>query len=172
MICSCHTTDDVYTHHWHPTVAYLRRRGYRHHDAEDITADALAILVGRMTTRPPRIMPCAWLRYRKWVVATRFLRKKRVELVGNLDMREGPSSPQDVHLDVRNALILLPTLQSQVVQALYFDGWTYRECAARLGRSREGVRRIEFRALARLAFILQDYRDTPPPASLQEGWGT
>jgi len=56
----------------------------------------------------------------------------------------------DTCSDVRNAVSRLPERWKMVVQALYFDGLSYQQCAERMHIAKRTAQEIEHKALTRM----------------------
>jgi RNA polymerase sigma-70 factor (ECF subfamily) len=155
----------LYAHYADDIYGYVRSIVHDHHDAEDVTQQLFAKLMGVIGSYQERQVPFfAWLLRVARNVAVDHLRKRR--LVPVEDVRAAQESVPEARAgrritDLKDALATLPQAQREVVVLRHFAGLSPTEIAARTGRSEGSIHGLHHRGRRALSAELIS-RDAAP----------
>jgi RNA polymerase sigma-70 factor, ECF subfamily len=123
------------------------------HEAEDVTQQVFAKLLGSLTRYQPRTVPfSAWILRVAHNAAIDHMRSRRpvpVEEVRGPEPADDGSSRERFR-DLRVALDALPKEQREVILLRFLVGLSPREIAERMGRSEDAVNGLQHRGRRRL----------------------
>ena len=123
------------------------------HEAEDVTQQVFAKLLGSLARYQPRSVPfSAWVLRVAHNAAIDHMRSRRpvpVEEVRAPEEADDGSSRESFQ-DLRVALDALPREQREVIVLRFFVGLSPREIAERMGRSEDAVNGLQHRGRRRL----------------------
>jgi RNA polymerase sigma-70 factor, ECF subfamily len=123
------------------------------HEAEDVTQQVFAKLLGSLGRYQPRAVPfSAWILRVAHNAAIDHMRARRPVPVEEV---RGPEPADDGHSrerfrELRVALDTLPAEQREVIVLRFLVGLSPREIAARMGRSEDAVNGLQHRGRRRL----------------------
>jgi RNA polymerase sigma-70 factor (ECF subfamily) len=123
------------------------------HEAEDVTQQVFAKLLGSLTRYQPRTVPfSAWILRVAHNAAIDHMRSRRpvpIEEVRSPDV-EADDTGYEKLLDLREALDALPPEQREVIVLRFVCGLSPAEIAERIGRSEDAVHGLQHRGRRRL----------------------
>jgi len=123
------------------------------HEAEDVTQQVFAKLLGSLPRYQPRSVPfSAWVLRVAHNAAIDHMRSRRPVPVEEVRAPEAADdgSARESFRDLRIALDTLPREQREVIMLRFLVGLSPREIAERMGRSEDAVNGLQHRGRRRL----------------------
>ena len=149
----------LYVRYANDVLRYVRSFVQDHHEAEDITHDVFAKLIGAIRKYEQRNVPfTAWILRVARNAALDHLRARRS--IPSEEVRSEDDGHSQVAFergrDLRNALELLPEDQREVLVLRHVVGLSPPEIATTLGKTESSIHGLHHRGRRALQFTLQD----------------
>jgi RNA polymerase sigma-70 factor (ECF subfamily) len=164
----------LYARYADDVCAYVRGIVHDHHEAEDITHQVFAKLIGAIGKYEEREVPFfAWLLRVARNVAVDHIRRNRaipveeVRLTGDAGAPGSDPAHPDGSQDLREALAALPFEQREVVVLRHFAGLSPGDIATLTGRTEASVHGLHHRGRRALAAELTERGVGPATATLR-----
>lgn len=149
------TGADAYRRHWGAIYRFVYGRVQNREEAEDLTQEVCARVLGRRGTAEPTL---AYLRAAALnLIRDRWRRRRSTGTLSPLEeawlVADDDADPSRRHLDrlwLTGLLERLPRDQRLVVELRVIQGLSRAETAARMGRSEASIRGLQYRAIQAL----------------------